>query len=226
MPSLARRATAELLGSFALVFFGCGAVVMNAFPDARYGLMGIGLVNAMIFSVAVSMTMGISGGFLNPAITAGLVAVRRLTPRDGLAYVAAQLAGGVLALVVLRQLLPASVGSLVLWGTPILHTSVELGQGIAIEATLTFFLMCAVMGTAVAATAPRIGGFGVGLVLFVTTMIGGPLTGAALNPARAFGPAIVSGNMTAQAVWWIGPVVGAVAAALVWQWLLRNQEDG
>ncbi len=222
MPSLARRATAELIGTFALVFFGCGAVVMNSFPDARYGLFGIALVHAVVLSVAVSMTMAISGGLLNPALTAGMMAVRRVTPRDGASYIVAQLAGAILAVAILKQLLPTSVGDLALWGTPTLNQSVDLWHGVAIEAVLTFFLMSAVMGTAVSPVAPKIGGFGIGMTLFFTIMIGGPLTGAALNPARAFGPALMSGNMTAQAVWWVGPIVGAVVAAFVWQWLVRE----
>ncbi len=223
MPSLARRATAEMLGTLALVFFGCGAVVMNSFPSARYGVLGIALAHAIVFSVAVSMTMAISGGMLNPALTLGLMAIRRLAPRDGAVYIVAQLAGGILAVVLLRQLLPTSVGDLALWGTPSLHASVGFGQGVAIEAVLTFFLMSAVMGTAVSPVAPKIGGFGIGLTLFFTVMVGGPLTGAALNPARAFGPALVSGNMTAQSVWWIGPIAGAIVAAFVWQWLIREE---
>lgn len=225
MPVLARRATAEILGTFTLVFFGCGAVVMDSFPGARFGLMGIALVHAVALAVAVSATMHVSGGHLNPAVTIGLLTARRITPSDAAVYLAAQLAGALFAVAVAKWLLPANVGDLVAWGTPKLSPGIDLGKGIAIEAVLTFFLMMAVMGTVVARNAPKIGGFGVGLTLIFAIMIGGPLTGAALNPARAFGPAVLSGTMTAQAVYWIGPILGAIAAALLWEkGLLKDEE--
>ena len=90
---------------------------------------------------------------------------------------------------------------------------------------LTFFLMSAVMATAVSKHAPKIAGFGIGLTLIPGIVVGGPLTGGALNPARAFGPAIIAGNMQAQAVWWIGPIVGAVVAALLWKHVLLAKDD-
>lgn len=227
MPSLARRIVAELFGTFALVFFGCGVVVMDSFPAARTGLMGIALVHAIVYAVAISATMFISGGHLNPAVTIGLLAVKKISPRDAVAYILIQLVAAVFAVSVARMLLPLSIGDLAGWGTPALSPRVTLKQGIAIEAVLTFFLMSAMMATVVARNAPKIGGFGVGLTIFFTMMVGTPLTGAMLNPARAFGPAVISGNMTAQAVWWIGPIVGAVLAALLWHHVLlrENRSD-
>ncbi len=225
MPALARRAAAESLGTFFLVFFGCSAVVMDSFPTARFGLLGIALVHALALAVAVTATMHISGGHCNPAVTAGLLAIRRITPRDALAYIAAQLAGAVVAVALAKALLPGSVGDLVRWGAPALNPAVTFGKGIAIEAVLTFVLMSAVMGTAVARNAPRVGGFGIGLTLVFAILVGGPLTGAALNPARAFGPALLSGSMTAQAVYWIGPILGAVLAALAWKWMLAEEQE-
>ncbi len=225
MPVLARRATAEILGTFTLVFFGCGAVVMDSFPGARFGLMGIALVHAVALAVAVTAAIPISGGHLNPAVTVGLLATRRITPGDAAVYIVSQLAGALFAVAVAKWLLPANVGDLIAWGTPTLNPGVTFGKGIAIEAVLTFFLMSAVMGTVVSAKAPKVGGFGVGLTLIFAIMVGGPLTGAALNPARAFGPALLSGNMTAQAAYWIGPIIGALAAAVLWdRGLLRDQD--
>lgn len=224
MPSLARRLTAELFGTFALVFFGCGIVVMDAFPGARTGLLGVALVHAVVLSIAVSATMATSGGHLNPAVSIALLAIRKISARDALAYVVIQLVGAVFAISVARMLLPVSIGDLAAWGTPALSSRVTFLQGIGVEAVLTFFLMSAVMGTVVASNAPKIGGFGVGLTLLFTILVGGPLTGSALNPARAFGPAVISGNMTAQAVWWIGPILGAVAAALLWHHVILREE--
>jgi aquaporin Z len=227
MPLLARRATAEIFGTFAFVLFGCGAVVMDSFPTARYGLMGIALIHAVALSVAVSATMGISGGHLNPAVTVGLFAARRITLRDAGVYVVSQLAGALFAVALLKWMMPASVGDLAMWGTPALNPAVTLVRGIGTEAVLTFVLMSAVMGTVVARNAPSIGGFGVGLTLLFAILVGGPLTGAALNPARAFAPALLSGTMTAQAVYWIGPMLGAVLAALLWdRVLLAGEREG
>ena len=186
--------------------------------------MGIALVHAVALSVAVSATMGISGGHLNPAVTVGLLAARRISPADAGVYVVSQLAGALFAVAVVKWLMPASVGELVTWGTPTLNPLVTFTRGIATEGLLTFFLMSAVMGTAVARNAPRIGGFGIGMTLLFAIMVGGPLTGAALNPARAFAPALLSGNMTAQVVYWVGPMLGAVIAAIVWDRVLLAGE--
>jgi aquaporin Z len=97
---------------------------------------------------------------------------------------------------------------------------VSLGQAIGIELVLTFFLMSAVFGTAVSPDAPRVAGFGIGLVLLFDILVGGPLTGAAMNPARAFGPAVISGEWVGQLVYWIGPIAGALLAAVLWEFLL------
>ena len=223
MPSLARRAVAEMVGTAFLVFFGCGAVIMTNFPDAHYAVFGIAIVHAFILSLAISMTMGISGGHLNPAVTLGLLSIRRIAPREAMVYVGSQLAGAIIAALFLRFTMPWNVGRLVALGTPVLSTTVGLWNGIGLEAIWTFLLMSGVMGTIVATNAPRIAGFGVGLTLIPSIMIGAPLTGAAANPARAFGPAIVSGNLTAQAVWWIGPILGAVLAAMLWERVLLER---
>lgn len=225
MPSLTRRTVAELFGTFALVFFGCGVIVMDSFPAARTGLLGFALVHAIVLSVAVTATMFISGAHLNPAITLGMLAIRKITLRDAAAYIVIQLVAAVFAVSVARMLLPQSIGDLAMWGTPSLSPRVTFNQGIAIEAVLTFFWMSAMMATVVARNAPKVGGFGVGMTIFGAMMVGGPLTGAALNPARAFGPAVVSGNMTAQAVWWIGPIIGAVFAALLWHHVLLRDNS-
>jgi aquaporin Z len=99
-------------------------------------------------------------------------------------------------------------------GLPVIASSVSLGQAIGLELVLTFFLVSAVFGTAVSPDAPRVAGFGIGLVLLFDILVGGPLTGAAMNPARAFGPAAVSGEWVGQLVYWVGPIAGAILAAL------------
>lgn len=216
MPSLARRLVAEALGTFALVFFGCASVVVNAIPGSNLGLLGVALTHGLVLGVMVTATMGISGGVLNPALTIALAAVRRLDPKTAAAYVVVQSVAGVLAGFALTLVYPEGVARVVGYGTPTLNINVGLLQGIGIEALLGFFLMTAVFGTVVSTGAPKVGGFGVGLTLFFLILVAGPLTGAAVNPARALGPAVVSGGWTAHIVYWIGPTIGAVLAAFLW----------
>ncbi len=229
MPTLVRRAVAEMYGTFALVFFGCGAIIMDSFPGGRYGTFGIAMVFGITLAVAVSATMHISGGHLNPAVTLGMLAARRIGGSDAFVYIAAQLAAACLAIIALKAFIPNSVGVIALWGTPMVSSRVTFTQAIGLEAVMTFFLMGAVMGTAAARNAPRIGGFAIGLTVFVAVMMSGALTGGALNPARAFGPAVISGNLTGHAAFWIGPILGAVVAALLWHHVLLaggEQDEG
>lgn len=223
---MTRRLVAELFGTFMLVFFGAGAIMTTMFPKAGFGLLGIALAHGIALAVGVSATMAISGGHLNPAVTAGMLAIRRIDARTAGLYIAAQIVGAVLAAFLLKWLLPSGVTKVLALGTPAIAANITLGSAIAIEATLTFFLMSAVLGTAVSAEAPKIAGFGIGLTLFIGILIGGPLTGAALNPARAFGPALASGQWISQGVYWIGPILGALVAAFLWEkFLLPKATD-
>ncbi len=226
MSSLPRRMVAELFGTFGLVFFGCAVVVVNAYPGTNLGLMGVALVHAIVFSVMVTATMSISGGLCNPALTVGMLVTRRLDWKAAVGYIVAQLAGAVLAGVMIKFLFPGGVVRAVSYGVPVIANTVTLTQAITVEALLTFFLMSAVFGTAVSPTAPKVGGFGIGLTLFFCIMAAGPLTGPAVNPARAFGPALMAGVWTGHAAYWVGPIIGAVLAALLWdRFLLPPREE-
>ena len=221
MPSLARRLLAEAFGTFGFVFIGAAVVVVNGgFPNSGIGLLGIALAHAVALSVMISATMAISGGHLNPAVTIGLWVTRRIGLGPAAAYIVTQLAAASVAALLVQWLLPAGVARSALLGVPVIASTVTLGQAIGIELVLTFFLMSAVFGTAVSPDAPRVAGFGIGLVLLFDILVGGPLTGAAMNPARAFGPALVSGQWLGHVVYWVGPIAGAILAALLWQYLL------
>jgi aquaporin Z len=220
MPSLLRRSLAEALGTFALVFIGVGSVAANYYPDARYGFLGIASAHAIVLAVMITATMAISGGHLNPAVTVGLAVARRIDGRTAVAYIIAQLAAAVLAALAIKAIFPIGVTRPIALGTPVIASNVQLTQAIALEAVLTFFLVSAVFGTCVNPEAPKVGGFGVGLVLWFDILVGGPLTGAAMNPARAFGPALVAGQWVAHAVYWVGPLLGAILAALLWEHVL------
>jgi aquaporin TIP len=221
MPSLARRLTAEALGTFGLVFVGAAVVVVNGgFPNSGIGLLGIALAHAVVLSVMVSATMTISGGHLNPAVTVGLLVGRRIDPVSAAAYIVVQLAAACLAAFLVKLLLPPLPVRNAMLGVPVIASSVSLGQAIGIELVLTFFLVSAVYGTAVSPDAPRVAGFGIGLVLLFDILVGGPLTGAAMNPARAFGPALVQGEWLGHLVYWIGPIAGGILAAILWEYVL------
>jgi MIP family channel proteins len=217
MHKLPARLTAEALGTFALIFIGCGAVIASSLPGAGFGLLGIALAHALVLGVMVTATMNISGAHINPAVTVGMMLIRRISPRDAVAYIVAQLAGAVLGAYTLKLVIPGGILALGTMGTPALANAMSFPTAIGLEAVLTFFLMSAVMGTAVAEEAPKVGGFGIGLTLVFDILVGGPLTGAAMNPARAFAPALLSGTWYAQLVWWIGPIIGAVVAAVLWE---------
>jgi MIP family channel proteins len=220
MPSLLRRSIAEALGTFALVFIGVGSVASKYYPDGNYGIFGIAVAHAIVLAVMITATMSISGGHLNPAVTVGLLVARRTTGRTAGAYVVAQLLGAVVAALAIKAIFPIGITRSISLGTPSIANNIQLSQAIAIEAILTFFLVSAVFGTCVNPEAPKVGGFAVGLVLLFDIIVGGPLTGAAMNPARAFGPALVSGQWVAHIVYWVGPLLGGVLAALLWEYVL------
>jgi MIP family channel proteins len=220
MPSLLRRSLAEAVGTFAFVFIGVASVVGKNAPGASYGLLGIALAHAVALAVMITATMAISGGHLNPAVTVGLLVARRTSARTALAYIPAQLIGAVLGALAVKLLFPPAAIRNSLLGTPALAGTIQLAQAIGIETLLTFFLVSAVFGTCVNSEAPKVGGFGVGLVLVFDILVGGPLTGAAMNPARAFGPALVAGQWVAHIVYWIGPLLGGILAALLWEHVL------
>lgn len=224
MPN-ARVLTAEFLGTFALVFFGAGAVVVNAARADALGLLGIAFANAITLSVVVTAFIRISGAHFNPAVTIALWMGNRVDAKTAGFYIGVQLLAAVAAAFFIRSLLPQMPAETMGFGTPRIAPDVDLIGAILIEAILTFFLVTAVFGTAVSSEAPAVGGFGIGLVLLFATLIGGPLTGAAVNPARAFGPALMANEWVGHAVYWIGPISGGALASLLWNKLLLPRDD-
>ncbi len=163
MPSLLRRSVAELLGTFALVFFGIGSVASKVFPDATYGILGIAVAHGLVLAVMVTAVMGISGGHLNPAVTLGLLAARRTDARSAAAYIVAQLLGAVLAALMIKLAYPVGAIRSISLATPALANTVQFHQAMILEGVMTFFLVSAVFGTMINPVAPNLGGLGVGL---------------------------------------------------------------
>jgi len=214
---------AEAIGTFALVFVGAGSICLNEYTGHGVGLIGIALAHGLILSVAVSATGAISGGHLNPAVTFGFLLTGRMSRNQAGQYLLAQLAGATIGGFFLRWIFAEHVWRAAALGTPDLAQDVTTGTGIFIEAVLTFLLVFSVWGTAVDERAPRIGGFGIGLTVAADILIGGPLTGAAMNPARAFGPALASAHWSSHLVYWIGPLLGAGAAAFLYHNFLMKK---
>ena len=220
MSQIVRRMTAEAVGTFGVVFIAASAIVAEKFPAANYGLLGMGIAYALAYAIMVTATMNISGGHLNPAVTFGVWVSRRISARDAGLYLVAQIGGAVSAGLLMKLIFPAGVARIVLYGTPVIANHITMGTAITLEAVMTFLLVSAVFGTAVSPDAPKVGGFAIGLVVLFAMVVAGPLTGAALNPARAFGPAVVSSAWVGQIAYWVGPLLGALAAGLLWSMVL------
>lgn len=219
-----RPLVAEFVGTALFVFFGISSIVVNAATNPPLGVVGISLAHGVSMAIIVSMTMSISGGHMNPAVSVALWLAQKIDGRTLGQYVGAQLLGGVVGALFVKGLLPSVSARVASLGTPLLAGTLGWWQGIGLEAVLTFFLVSAVFGTAVSPQAPKIGGWGIGLAITVCGLAAGPLTGAVMNPARAFGPALVAWEWHAQAVYWLGPLVGATAAGALWKFILLPKD--
>jgi MIP family channel proteins len=224
MQKTLRPLAAEFIGVFMLTFIGAGAIVLNQYRDGVVGLAGIALAHGLALAIAVTATMNISGGHINPAVTVGLWSVGRIGWKQAGLYVLAQLLGAIVAALAIKGLYPEMAGRVAQLGVPRLASDVSFTQGVLVEAILTFFLAFAVMATVVDAAAPKVAGWAVGLTAAMGILAGGGITGGALNPARAFGPALVANAWLGHLVYWIGPILGAVAAMQVYERLLLKRD--
>ena len=218
-----RHFVAEFIGTFALVFIGGGAIISATATRMDAALIVAALAHGLILAVLVSATMRISGHF-NPAVTIGFLAARRIEPIMAGVYIAAQILAAILAAYALKGLLPGSIAEPARLGGQSVASEITMTQAIGLEAIATFFLVFVIFGTAVDPKSPRVGGLAIGFTLGAAILAIGPFTGGSLNPARSFGPAVASGILEGQAVYWIGPIVGAVAAALLYDTLFIRRD--
>ena len=222
-PPLWGAAFAEAVGTFALIFVGAGSIVADQLSGGRVGITGIALAHGLAIATMVAATGHVSGGHLNPAVTAGFVATRRLTVGQGTWYVIAQLVGASVGGLLLTASFPEAARQAAHLGTPALGRGITPGVGLVVEAILTFLLVFVIFGVAVDARGPRgIAPLMIGLVIAMDILVGGALTGAAMNPARAFGPALFSGFWRNQLVYWVGPLLGGILAAWVYESVLSR----
>jgi aquaporin Z len=218
-----RPCLAEFLGTFYLCFAGISAILCNT-PEVggMSGLLGIALAHGIALSVAVNVFGGESGAHFNPAVTAGFLVTGRISPSLAGPYVLAQLAGATTAAGVCRVIFPAASVAATTLGLPLPAPWATAGVILMAEFIMTFLLMTSIYGTAVddRGRAVKIGGFGIGLTVAFDILAGGAVTGASMNPARSFGPALEMMHWEWHWAYWLAPIAGACAAALLYEHVL------
>jgi MIP family channel proteins len=223
MKGLVPGCVAEFLGTFALVFFGAGAIIVtHSNPSSGAGLITVALAHGLILAIAITGAMYISGGQFNPAVSVALIVAGKQTPAKAVVFIVVQLFAAACAAGLLQLLLTPAVAN---------HEVPKLGATIGdltlkgnikgvfgFEFILTFFLMFAVLMGTVDERAHKLGGFVIGLTVTACILAAGPLTGASMNPARTFGPAMCGDRWTSMWwVYWAAPIAGACAAGAVYK---------
>lgn len=234
---------AEALGTFFLCFAGIAAILSTQSPiNNEAGIIGIALAHGLALSVAVNAFGGISGAHFNPAVTIGFLLTKRIKADLAVQYILTQLLSASVAAYACAMFFPAEAVEAAKLGIPLPSTINMPGvEGawlttpvlLAVEFVLTFMLMIAIYGTAVdtRGAGVKIGGFGIGLAVTFDILAGGAITGASMNPARSFGPALVyqftggEGAFDLHWCYWVAPIAGAVVGALVYEYLVLEKEE-
>lgn len=226
MRTIGEQAVAEVIGTLALVFIGAGSVIIAA-AGAGSGLLGVAMAHGLVLAIMVSSFGHISGGHFNPAVTISAWVAGKIETVRAAVYVVAQLVGAAIGAGFLRWIMPESVWQRSNLGATTIRGIGE-GRALLLEAILTFFLVITVFATAIddRGVFKSIAGLAIGLVLAMDILVGGPLTGASMNPARSFGPALVGGTWTGFWVYVVGPVVGGLIAASVYVFVFLRERLG
>jgi MIP family channel proteins len=217
---------AEFIGTFFLCFAGIAAILCSTpTVGAGGGLVAIALAHGLALSVAVNVFGGVSGAHFNPAVTTAAIVVGRKTPIVGLTYIIAQLAGATAAAAICKSVFPAGAIAQANLGIPLPAPWATTSTVLIVEIVLTFLLIVAIYGTAIddRGKVVKIGAFGIGLTVTFDILAGGPVTGASMNPARSFGPALIQGYWDWHYLYWIAPIAGAVIGALVYEHLILEK---
>lgn len=220
-----RAHLAEVAGTFMFFTIGAGAIITDA-NGGGGGLISVALAHGLVLAIAVSAFGAVSGGHFNPAVTLGVAVAGKhpwsKVPTYWLAQAIGALGAGFLLSYVFGSVAKAAADKTRL-GTPGLAAGVDPVVAIVLEAVLTLFLLWAVLGTAVSPKAPKIAGFAIGLTVMVDILVGGPITGAAMNPARWFGPAVAAGYFTNWYVFIIGPLIGGALGGFSYKYLFAKE---
>ena len=225
MENTGKAVVAEFIGTFALIFFGAGSVILAL--NGQLDLVGVALAHGLVIAIMVSQMGHLSGGVFNPAIQIALWVTGKMPTNRTIAYIAAQLLGGAAGALLLKFLIPGQAFDAALGGAATLNAGISAGKGILLEAVGTFFLVWAVFATAIDDRGPfaKTAGFTIGLTITFGILAIGPWTGAAFNPARWFGPALATGEWANWYVWLVGPIAGGIiAGVLYWSLFLRGKE--
>jgi MIP family channel proteins len=218
-----QKMVAEFIGTFTLIFIGVGSLCADFYlrnsGQGGVGLLGIAVAHGLAIGIMVSAVGHISGGHLNPAVTIGFWVTKRLSTTQALSYWIAQLLGATAAAYLLLLIVPDTMRPAGL-GTPDLALDFSRWHGMLLEAAATFFLVFVVFATAADAKGAfsKIAGFAIGLTVTMDILFAGPFTGGAMNPARAFGPALAAHRLIGsnQVVYWVGPLLGGVLAGALY----------
>ncbi len=218
---LARPAVAEFIGSFTLTMAGVGAIAMTG------DIVAVALAHGLAIGLMVAAMGHISGGHYNPAVSFAMLVTQRITVLRFGVYVVAQLLGSVAAALIIKATIPTDILDAVELGVPAVNPAINAGQAFVIEVVATFFLVLVIFGTAVDKRGPgMIASLAIGLTITMDVFWAGPLTGAAMNPARAFGPALVQPFWDDHWIYWLAPLLGgAIAGILHWFILQEGKEN-
>ncbi|MBM2835400.1 MAG: hypothetical protein HW406_2561 [Candidatus Brocadiaceae bacterium] len=222
-----KKYMAEFVGTFALVFIAAGSVCADFYlrqaGGQGLGLLGISIAFGIVVIAVIYATSYVSGSHVNPAVTVSFWITKRMEPNTAIMYIISQIAGASLAGLALKTLFPDAAKTVYL-GTCVLAPGVSIARGVLMEFIISFLLIFTIYGTLVDKRASAgFAGIAVGLVVLFGAMIGGTISGGAMNPARVFGPAIASGQFTHHYVWWIGPMLGGIAAGFVYDKLFAEK---
>ncbi|BAZ47016.1 putative channel protein (plasmid) [Chondrocystis sp. NIES-4102] len=219
---------AEFIGTFALIFIGVGSIATNyiirgGITGTAVDIAAIALAHGFIIAVMVSATAAVSGGHLNPAVTFGAWLTNKIDLKNAFGYVIFQCLGAIFAASLIKLAFPLEILQRVDMGVPGLGKGITPLNGLVMEFILTFFLVFVVFGTAIDFRAPKMGGLFIGLTVALDILAGGPLSGAAMNPARYLGPALMGGGLNYFWLYWLGPLAGGAAAALLYYHVLEDK---
>jgi MIP family channel proteins len=220
--NLPQKLLAEFIGTFTVIFFTIGAICADQYLRAAsqipIGTLGIALAYGLSYAILVGAVSHISGGHLNPAVTAGYWVTRRLGTLQALFYWIAQLLGAIAATYLLVAIAPDAIWTSSGRGVTLLAPDFTRLHAMVLEGLMTFFLVFVVFATLVdvRGTFNKISSFAIGLTVSVGVLFGGPFTGAAMNPARAFAPALAARYWSNHGVYWVGPLLGGVIAAVIY----------
>ena len=214
---MSQKLIAELIGTFTLIFIGAGAGAIGT-----GGLVGVAFAHGLVVLAFAYAYGHISGTHINPAVTIGLWAGKQIDAVSAVAYIVVQLIGGTLGAFALRSVLGGTASGL---GATVLAPTVTPVQGFVVELLLTFFLVNTIFNTAVSGKSGNHAPIAIGLTLVFAILMGGPLTGGSLNPARTLGPAIMTGNYANLSIYMIAQPLGGILAALLYQLVLKEQKS-